>query len=118
MVSSSSANAGPSTSGCCNFQPFQVQTGFDLTNIAVEKVKVERIVPNSPPKRYAICLAGENACPPEDVGGPYGYFEYLVAINDKTHPEHEQMIEWRGEGFDPTEFDVDVTNTILKTIRI
>ena len=29
------------------------------------------------------CLAGENACPPEDVGGPRGYAEFIRAITDK-----------------------------------
>ena len=29
------------------------------------------------------CLAGENACPPEDVGGPLGYEIFLQAISDQ-----------------------------------
>lgn len=52
------------------------------------------------------CIAGENACPPEDVGGPPGYLHYLEAVLDPAHEEHADMIEWRGAGFDPTRFDI------------
>ena len=47
------------------------------------------------------CIAGENACPPEDVGGPHSYFEFLAAIKDPTHEEHSSMSQWMGGSFDP-----------------
>ena len=56
--------------------------------------------------RYPVCLEGENACPPEDVGGVGGYAEYLEAIADPTHEQHDDMIQWRGK-FDPTLFDAE-----------
>ena len=31
-------------------------------------------------QRYPLCLEGERACPPEDVGGVWGYAEYLEAL--------------------------------------
>ena len=51
------------------------------------------------------CVAGENACPPEDVGGVWGYADFLEAINDPKHKNHEHFREWYHGGFDPTEFD-------------
>ena len=72
---------------------------------------------NDGPKRFAVCLGGANACPPEDVGGPYGYVEYVKAITNENHPEHEDMLEWGYENFDPTKFDAEQTNDILKTIK-
>jgi hypothetical protein len=64
-----------------------------------------------------ICSGGERRCPPEDVGGPLGYAEYLAALADPQHEEHESMLEWRGP-FDPEEFDANVVNVELaKLIR-
>lgn len=54
--------------------------------------------------RYPICVEGERACPPEDVGGIYGYQEYLEAMADPKHERHEEFMEWSGE-FDPEAFD-------------
>ncbi|WFU54741.1 hypothetical protein QA639_34970 [Bradyrhizobium pachyrhizi] len=31
-------------------------------------------------------------CPPEDAGGAPKYAEYLDAISDPTHPEHEKSV--------------------------
>ena len=54
--------------------------------------------------RYPLCLEGERACPPEDVGGTGGYEEYLEAVANPKHEEHKSFMEWRGP-FDPEEFD-------------
>jgi hypothetical protein len=54
--------------------------------------------------RYPICMEGERACPPEDVGGTYGYEEYLQAMANPEHEEHEEWLRWRGP-FDPEKFD-------------
>jgi hypothetical protein len=54
---------------------------------------------------YPRCLAGAAACPPEDVGGAHGYVEFLTAIGDARHPEHDAMLEWVGGTFDPHAFD-------------
>lgn len=55
--------------------------------------------------RYPRCLGGAGACPPEDVGGPHGYAEFVRAIADAHHPEHDAMLEWVGRPFDPHAFD-------------
>ena len=36
------------------------------------KVKVEKVVALDAPIDTGVCIGGENACPPEDVGGPPG----------------------------------------------
>lgn len=54
--------------------------------------------------KYPICLEGERACPPEDVGGFMGYAEYLEALADPSHEQHDELLEWRG-WFDPEDFD-------------
>jgi hypothetical protein len=64
------------------------------------------------------CLAGENACPPEDVGGPPGYADFLAAIADPRHEEHENFLAWRGGGFDAARFDRKAVNQALRKIKV
>lgn len=64
-------------------------------------------------QRYPICVEGERACPPEDVGGVWGYAEFLEAIADPKHEEHDRMLEWAGD-FDAEKFDA---GKATKTMR-
>ena len=53
-------------------------------------VLVEEQYPSLPDQPMGIrCIDGENACPPEDVGGAHGYAQFLAAIADPRHEEHE-----------------------------
>lgn len=63
--------------------------------------------------RYPVCLEGENACPPEDVGGVGGYAKYTESIADPNHEQHEDMIQWGGK-FDPTQFDAVKTTKKMR----
>jgi len=65
-------------------------------------------------KQYPRCIAGERRTPPEDVGGTHGYEEYLEAIADPEHEEHENVLRWRG-AFDPEAFSPDEVNQRLRT---
>jgi hypothetical protein len=67
--------------------------------------------------KFAVCLDGAHACPPEDVGGPWGYAEFLKAIADTSHEEHAHFLEWAGGTFDPTEFDLAEVNALLQKVR-
>jgi Plasmid pRiA4b ORF-3-like protein len=60
--------------------------------------------PRDPNVKFPLCLEGERACPPEDCGGTGGYVDYLAAIADPEHEDHEEMLQWRGP-FDPESFD-------------
>jgi hypothetical protein len=70
----------------------------------------------SPP---ATCLAGERACPPEDVGGIHHYnhvVEWLANTDPDAlldDPQLAETVEWLPTSFDPAHFDVAETNRIL-----
>lgn len=51
-------------------------------------------------------VAGARACPPEDCGGVWGYANLVAAVADPNHPEHDDLLEWVGGGFDPEAFDL------------
>src|SRR5690554_3871031 len=63
------------------------------------------------------CVAGENACPPEDVGGVPGYERFLAVMADPRHPERREMLDWIGGRFDPGAFDIEAVNRALAKIR-
>jgi hypothetical protein len=63
------------------------------------------------------CLAGANACPPDDVGGPYGYADFLKAIANPKHKEHKRYLRWCGGAFDPKGFDLQSVNRDLQRLR-
>ena len=52
-------------------------------------------------------IAAIGRCPPEDVGGPWGYAEFLDAINDPEHERHGEFSEWIGDDFDPSTVDTN-----------
>lgn len=66
---------------------------------------------------YPICVKGKRACPPEDCGGIWEYYNLLQIIEDADHPEHDEMLEWVGGSFDPEVFDLDAVNQELKNIK-
>jgi hypothetical protein len=75
---------------------------------------IEKILAPDPAIRYPVCLAGKGACPPEDCGGVWGYIELLKAIQDPQHPDHEEMLEWVDEDFDPDDFYLEEVNERLR----
>ena len=62
-------------------------------------------------------LVRERACPPEDCGGPWNYDEFLEAILDVDHEEHDAILEWAGDEFDPETFDRESVNRLLRNNR-
>lgn len=67
--------------------------------------------------KFAVCVDGQHACPPEDCGGHPGYAEMLEALADPSHDEHDSYLQWVGGSFDPTEFDLAVANAALQRVR-
>ncbi len=70
-------------------------------------VKVERITDAVPGLAYPILIDAAGRCPPEDVGGSWGYAEFLDALADPAHENHAEMKDWIGETFDPKAVDVE-----------
>ncbi len=84
---------------------------YDFGDAWIHKIKLEKILDQSPAETLPACIKGKNACPPEDIGGLWGYYDFLEVINDPEHPDHAEMAEWIGEdSFDPTDFDLQLAN--------
>jgi hypothetical protein len=80
-------------------------------------VLVERADTIRPVLKFAVCLEGANACPPEDCGGTGGYSDLLEALANPAHEGHEQYRRWAGEDFNPDAFDLAAANAALQRLR-
>jgi hypothetical protein len=74
-----------------------------LEDILVQPLQLARI-----PR----CVTGQRACPPEDIGGQFGYERALEIVANPAHPEHQEMMAWIGP-FDPNRFDLEAVNADL-----
>jgi hypothetical protein len=71
-----------------------------------------------PGTKYPRCVGGSRRAPPEDVGGPSGYFDFLEAWHDPRHKQHKAMRRWAGRAFHPELFDLDANNkAIAKALK-
>jgi len=70
-------------------------------DILIERSRIPR------PNTWLPYLAtGERAGPPEDCGGIGGFEQFLQVLDAPRHPDHEEMVNWVGEDYDPARFDV------------
>lgn len=86
---------------------------YDFGDGWEHNVVLEKILPFDKQTDLPKCTKGERECPPEDCGGVWGYQEFLQAIQNPSHPEHEEMLEWVDDEFDPEYFDLKETNEVL-----
>jgi hypothetical protein len=78
---------------------------YDFGDSWEHGLKLEEILPRDIALTYPACTAGKRACPPEDCGGPAGYYSLLDILADPTHAEYQQTVDRLGGGFDPERFD-------------
>jgi hypothetical protein len=83
---------------------FRFSYEYDFGDGWQHEIVYEGASPAEPRVRYPRCIEGARACPPDDCGGPWGYGDFLQAIRDPKHEDHETMLEWIGGAFDPEKF--------------
>jgi hypothetical protein len=87
---------------------------YDFGDSWQHEILLEKILEPEPNVAYPRCIEGERACPPEDVGGIWGYAEFLAAISDPKHERHDDLVGWIGGRFDPEKFSVEKVNRELR----
>ena len=81
-------------------------------------LKIEKLVEAEPDKAYPCLLEAKGRCPPEDVGGPWGYQDYLAAMADPKHKNHADMVNWRGPDFNPDTVDLpDIEKALARIAK-
>jgi hypothetical protein len=86
---------------------------YDFGDNWAHTLLVKQVIAPQPGVRYPRCVSGRGACPPEDVGGPWGYEEFQAVLVDPAHPGHDERTEWAGGPFDPNRFELDEANQAL-----
>jgi hypothetical protein len=87
---------------------------YDFGDNWQHRIKVEKTLEPAPAGMLPMCVAGANATPPDDCGGIYGYYDFVAAVSDPSHPEHADMSQWIGRPWDPAAFDIGAVNYRLK----
>jgi hypothetical protein len=92
---------------------------YDFGDSWQHSIKIERTLPGALALELPMCVGGANATPPEDCGGVSGYEEFVEAMADPAHPEHDAMAQWVGEQtWDPSAFDTIAANNRLAGIKL
>lgn len=87
---------------------------YDFGDCWEHQILFEGSPPVDAKAKYPLCLEGERACPPDDCGGVGGYYNFLEAIGNKKHEQHEEMLEWIGRRFDPDRFNAAAATKKMK----
>ncbi len=70
---------------------------YDFGDGWEHSIKIERLFPAIVEEKPMLLEATGN-CPPEDIGGPWGYQEFCEALADPAHERHAEFLEWWGSG--------------------
>ena len=85
-------------------EPFRFEYEYDFGDGWLHEIAFEGRLRADSKQKAPLCLGGERACPPEDVGGVWGYVDFLEAIADTENAQHKEMRRWIGRKFDPEAF--------------
>jgi Plasmid pRiA4b ORF-3-like protein len=88
---------------------------YDFGDGWEHSIRIERVTNVVPGMTYPCLVEATGRCPPEDVGGPWGYREFLDAIANPDHEEHAERLERIGGSFDPTDPD---TPALINAVEI
>jgi hypothetical protein len=91
----------------------QIVYEYDFGDSWEHLVKLEKRAAGGEEDHVPVCLAGENAAPLDDMGGIYGYYDTLAALQDPEDEMHEEAMAWLSKDFDPARFDLERANRRL-----
>lgn len=78
---------------------------YDFGDNWRHRITIGDVRQGEPGAEYPRFVAGARRAPPEDVGGITGFEEFLEAMADPEHEQHQLMLDWQGELFDPEDIE-------------
>ncbi len=99
----------------------QFQYIYDFGDNWMHQITVEEVLPAEKGTRSPVLLAGERACPLEDIGGIHQYMHILDILKDPENPEYEEITNnvLNMAIFAPEKFaqeDINEINSILQEL--
>ncbi len=90
---------------------------YDFGDGWLHEIVLESKRPAPSGHTHPVCLSGMRNCPPEDVGGVWGYEELLEAVSNPRDPRRKEFEEWLDGPFDPEHFDLEEVNQVLSGMK-
>ncbi len=91
---------------------------YDFGDSWKHKLTLKRILSEEDVEfRIPRCIAGENACPPEDCGGIFDFEHLKQTLSDPEDENHLDILHWLDDfypNYDPSEFSLGQINKALK----
>ncbi len=87
---------------------------YDFGDSWEHEIVLERRLKAEPDVEYPRCFDGARACPPENIGGVWGYYNLLEAIAGPDQARNEFVEDIVEGGYNPEAFSVDALNLELR----
>lgn len=107
-------SAGVRLSNLLRKEKDKVVYEYDFGDSWEHEVLLEKVLPADPEQPLPICIKGKRACPPEDCGGVFGYFQLLETLEGPECDEKEELLEWLGYSIDAEAFDLEEINARIR----
>lgn len=89
---------------------------YDMGDDWAHRVEVVELFDAAPDLALPRFIEGRWRRPPEDVGGPPGFENFLDALVDPKHPDHAELLGWHGGPFDAENIDEDIIQIEYKRL--
>jgi|GEM_PF-2771240 len=97
--------------------PFELSYLYSQDEYWLHRLTVLEALPPDPNMLYPLCIAGENASPPEGVGGAHGYNDFLSCLGRVKTPDGLEALQWIGGHWDASAFSSNAVNRSLHADR-
>jgi Plasmid pRiA4b ORF-3-like protein len=89
---------------------------YDFGDNWEHRIVIEQTADAETGTKYPRFLGGERRCPPEDCGGPPGYFDFIENIARKQSNKAKEALNWYGGPYNPDDINEEQINITLGRI--
>ncbi len=90
---------------------------YDFGDDWKHRIEIEGEQPAEYRKQYPICVAGAEPCPPENIGGPPGYREFLRILRNPNDPMHAEVAEVVAMNYYSREFSIRTATWTMRDVQ-